>query len=179
MNKKRKTLIALLSFVIFLAIAGAAYQYLSNVFDPNSSLNTKKIAAADFTVLDADGNEVKLSDSFGKPIVLNFWASWCTPCQREMPHFEKVYPEVKEDVVFLIVDLADGIRESTETGSRFIEENDYSFPVFFDTKQEAAKAYKITAIPTTFFIDKDGNIVSDYQGALNEKKLLERIEAIR
>lgn len=179
MNKKKKTLIALLAFIILLAIAGAAYQYLSRAFDPDATQIEKKVAASDFTFVDNDGNEVKLSDYFGKPILLNFWASWCGPCQREMPHFEKAYPEYKDDITFLIVDLADGVHESTESGKAFIEESGYTFPVYFDTKSEGAVAYGITSIPTTLFIDKDGYIVSKYSGSLTEKKLLERIKMIK
>lgn len=178
MNNKKKTLTALLALIIVLAIAGAAYQYLSRAFAPDAQ-TTKKVAASDFTFVDKDGNEVKLSDYFGKPIVLNFWASWCGPCQQEMPHFEKAYPEYEDDVTFLIVDLADGVRESTDSGKAFIEESGYTFPVYFDTKSEGAVAYGITSIPTTFFIDKDGDIVTKYSGSLTEKKLLERIEMIK
>lgn len=179
MTNKKKTLTALLALIIILAIAGAAYQYLSRTFNPDAPQIAKKVAATDFNFVDKDGNEVKLSDYFGKPIILNFWASWCGPCQREMPHFEKAYPEYKDDITFLIVDLADGIHESTDSGKAFIKESGYTFPVYFDTKSEGAIAYGITSIPTTFFIDKDGNIVSKYQGSLTEKKLLDRIEMIQ
>lgn len=179
MNTKKKTLTALLALIIILAIAGAAYQYLSRAFDPDAPQITKKVAATDFTFVDKDGNEVKLSDYFGTPIILNFWASWCGPCQREIPHFEKAYPEYKDDITFLIVDLADGVHESTDSGKAFIEKSGYTFPVYFDTKSEGAVAYSITSIPTTLFIDKDGYIVSKYMGSLTEKKLLKRIEMIQ
>ncbi|MEG1427850.1 MAG: redoxin domain-containing protein, partial [Oscillospiraceae bacterium] len=63
----------------------------------------EKTPAADFTVYDQEGNEVKLSDYFGKPIVLNFWTSWCGPCKQEMPHFEKTFVERGKDIHFLMV----------------------------------------------------------------------------
>jgi thiol-disulfide isomerase/thioredoxin len=176
MDKKRKTMIGIVIFVMFIAIAGSAYNYLSEGFNPDSALTeSKKMPAPDFTVMDNDGNEVKLSDYFGKPIVLNFWASWCGPCQREMPHFNKAYGEFKDEVNFLMVDIG----ETTESAKSYIAENEFTLPIFFDTEQDAAKTYGITAIPKTYFIDKYGNITSSYEGALDEEKLHNRIELIR
>lgn len=179
MNKKRKMLISIVVFLIFLAVAGSVYNYLSQSFNPDSRLNSKEVAATDFTVLDTDGNEVQLSDYFGTPIVLNFWASWCGPCQREMPHFNKAYSEYKNKVTFLMVDMVNGMGETTEKGKAYIADNEFTLPVFFDTEQDAASVYGITAIPQTIFIDKDGNIVSSYKGSLDEEKLLNGIESIR
>ena len=90
--------------------------------------------APDFTVYDADGNEVKLSDFFGRPIVVNFWATWCSPCKREMPSFERMYEKYGEDVVFLMVNLTDGYQDTVKKASDFVEKNGYTFPVYFDTK---------------------------------------------
>ncbi|MBQ4347432.1 MAG: TlpA family protein disulfide reductase, partial [Firmicutes bacterium] len=87
--------------------------------------------APDFTVYDSEGNAVMLSDFIGKPIVLNFWASWCGPCKMEMPEFNEAYAELGEDIQFLMVNVTTG-RETQESASAFIEENGYSFPVFYD-----------------------------------------------
>lgn len=138
-----------------------------------------RIKAPDFTVFDSEGKPVKLSELVGKPIVLNFWASWCPPCKSEMPHFNKVYADVKEDVIFMMVDLVDGQRETVDKGKKYIEGEKFTFPVYFDTEQEAANTYGIQSIPTTFFIDKDGYIVTGSQGAIEEEKLLQGIEYIR
>lgn len=189
MNSKTKTVLGILLFVVFIGAAAFAYNILSDRFTPKkdwplvtdtTQQNTvEKTPAPDFTVIDSEGNEVKLSDFFGKPIVLNFWASWCPPCKAEMPHFEKIYPDVKVDIVFLMVDLVDGQRETLDTGKKFIADTGYTFPVYFDTKQEAAYAYGITSIPSTFLIDKDGNIVKWYQGGIDEETLLAGIELIK
>ena len=128
--------------------------------------------APDFTVYTADGAEVKLSDMKGKPVILNFWASWCSPCKMEMPDFDEVYAQHGEDIHFMMVNLTDGSRETVEKASAYIEEQGYSFPVYYDTTQEAAYTYAVSAIPTTYFIDAEGHFVAYGQGALSMEHLL-------
>lgn len=136
--------------------------------DPKEEL----VEARDFTVLDYDGNEVKLSDYIGTPIVLNFWASWCPPCREEMPHFNKVSEEYTNDeLLFLMVDMVDGARETVDKGKKHVEDNGYTFTVLFDTKQDAAATYGIRSIPTTIFIDKDGYIITGAEGGIDEETL--------
>ena len=183
MNNKKKTVIAVIGFAAFLMIVYIGYTYLSATFrlsdNPTSSAqgDTYK-TAADFTVFDEAGNPVKLSDFSGKPIVLNFWASWCPPCKSEMPHFNSVYANKEDEVVFLMVDLVDGQRETKEKGLQYVTDQAFDLPVYFDTKQEAAFAYGISSIPTTFLIDAKGNIVTSYKGAINEATLIEAIKLI-
>ena len=130
-----------------------------------------KQAAPDFTVYDADGNAYKLSDFLGKPVILNFWASWCGPCKMEMPDFDEKYQEYGDQVQFLMVNLTDGSQETVETASSFIAEQGYSFPVYFDTEQDGAIAYGVNAVPVTYFIDAEGNLVTYARGALSAENL--------
>jgi thiol-disulfide isomerase/thioredoxin len=127
--------------------------------------------APDFTVQDAYGNDIKLSDMLGKSVVLNFWASWCPPCKGEMPDFNKVYSELGEDIQFMMVCVVDGNRETAETGAEHIEANGYTFPVYYDVNQDASMKYGITSIPTTYFIDAEGYFVTYASGAINEETL--------
>lgn len=123
--------------------------------------------APDFTVFDALGNPVSLSDMRGKPVVLNFWASWCPPCKAEMPDFDKVYRELGDEVVFMMVNVWD----TKDAAEAVINSMGYSFPVYYDLAESAASAYGVESIPQTYFIDKWGGFVAYGIGALTEEDL--------
>ena len=116
-----------------------------------------KVPAADFKLPLLSAETRSLSDYKGKVVFLNFWATWCPPCREEMPAMEKLYQRFKnEGLVFLAVDIQEGRKEV----EAFIKERGFSFPVALDEKGEAAGLYGIRSIPTTFIVDKDGNIIA-------------------
>ena len=135
-------------------------------------------AAPDFTVYDKDGNAVKLSDFRGKPVVLNFWASWCGPCQSEMPDFNEKHKELGDEIHFLMVNLTDSAKEK-ENALALITQKGYTFPVYFDTDISAANAYYVSSIPATYFINAEGHLVARASGAINGETLLKGIDMIR
>jgi len=132
------------------------------------------VPAPDFTVQDWDGNEVQFSDYLGKPIVLNFWAHWCGPCQMEMPEFNAAYERLGGEVTFLMVHEGAAV----DDGKEKVTEGGYTFPVVFDVDSSAGNMYGITAFPTTFFIDKDGNLQAYYMGAMDADLLQQGIDLI-
>ena len=135
--------------------------------------------APDFTVTNAAGEAVQLEDYFGKPIVLNFWASWCGPCQSEMPDFQTAYETHGEDVHFLMVNLTDGARETVESAQAYADKNGFSFPLLFDTEGDASIAYGVMSIPSTYFIDAHGVPTAQASGALDLATLEKGIGMIR
>lgn len=126
-------------------------------------LNTANEKAIDFKLMDLDGNQVSLSDYKGKNVYVNFFATWCPPCRGEMPEIEKISQEYKDqDLVVLAVDLG----EDRDIVKSFVEENQYSFKVLLDSDQAVADQYNITSIPVSYFIDKEGNVVTKQVGAM-------------
>ena len=184
MNKRAKIIIGIVAFALLFLFASAGYKWLSNRVVPQddtsaSPSQTEKTAAPDFTVQDADGNNVSLSDFTGKPVVINFWASWCPPCRAEMPDFEEMYKKYSDQgLVFMMVNMTDGGRETTDIAKQFLEENGYTFTAYFDVEQSAAYAYGISSIPDSIFIDKEGNVFSAYTGMIDAKTMEKNIEAI-
>ena len=145
---------------------------------PSENTGTQLTKAPDFTVYHLDGNEVNLSDFFGKPIIVNFWASWCGPCKMEMPDFNEAYQIYNDEITFLMVNMTDGSRETVEIASSFIEDSGYTFPVYYDTAYSAAITYSVSSLPTTYFIDAEGNLIAHARGAIDGATLQKGIDMI-
>ena len=149
------------------------------ISEDNSSTEEPELTLApDFTVYDLEGNEVHLSDYFGKPIIVNFWASWCGPCKMEMPDFDAAYATYKDDIVFLMVNMTDGSRETVEVASKFIANSGYTFPVYYDTQYSAAITYSVASLPTSYFINEKGELVAHAKGAIDADTLQRGIDMI-
>ena len=179
MNKK--VWILLLALVVLIAGAAAAYNTLADRMPqenlaaeetvPEETREVNRNLAPDFTVYDLEGNAHALSDFRGKPVILNFWASWCGPCKGEMPDFEEKYQHYQQDIHFLMVNLTDGSQETVESARAYIDSQGYTFPVYFDSDLSGAIAYSVTAIPATYFIDENGVLVAYGKSALSGEKL--------
>ena len=192
MNSKKKILIIAVVFVLLLAGAFLLYNKLSGSVSPDQLAaedeaqnqdeecdgQQAKVKAPDFVVYDKDGNKVGLSDYLGKPVVLNFWASWCGPCASEMPDFEEAYKERGDEIQFLMMNLTDGYQETMESATEYIQEQGFTFPVFYDTESNAANTYATYSIPMTFFIDSEGYMVARATGALDSATLKKGLDMI-
>lgn len=189
MKDKKRALIIILVLILLVGVAYVLYAQLG------SRVDAKQLAAQeeqngetpeetpplapDFMMTDAEGNEVHLSDYIGTPIVLNFWASWCRPCKMEMPEFNEKYLEMGDEVQFLMVNMTTSSRESLEKARSFIAEQEYSFPVFYDTEGDAAETYGVYSLPATIFIDAEGRAVAQATGVIDAEILQTGIDMIK
>ena len=146
------------------------------VMESDTDIESALPLAYDFVMQDGDGNDVRLSDFLGKPIVLNFWTTWCPACVRSSPYFEQLYRGMGEYIHVLKVNLPSA-REPRQAVDEFIAANGYTLPVYFDVSGEAAMVYGIRSIPDTFFINADGYITARIIGAVNERALQEGISS--
>ncbi|MBR5721346.1 MAG: TlpA family protein disulfide reductase [Clostridia bacterium] len=150
---------------------------------PSTSENTdnkdkKEYSVDNFTVFDAEGNKVELWDCIGKPLILNFWASWCGPCKSEMPHFEQAYKD-NPDICFMMVNVTTSSTDEKSSAAAYVKSPGFTFPVYFDTTGVASEKYGIMYIPMTFLIDKNGNLVGQVDGSMSKEELDECIRIVK
>lgn len=132
-------------------------------------------SATDFSLSDLNGNRVSSKGLQGKNIYINFWATWCPWCVKELPDIEKVYQKYKDkSLVILAIDLG----EDKETVNKFIQQNNYHFNVLLDSVQTVAQRYNISSIPVSIFIDKNGKIAQRITGAMKEDQIIADIDKL-
>lgn len=197
-SKPMGLIITLVALATLIVGASILYKKLEDDVDV-SQLNTQQIAstaevteednstaqanqqltlAPDITIYDVDGNANKLSDFRGRPVVMNFWSSNCGPCKSEMPEFEAVYQQYGDKVQFLMVNVTDGYWDTMDSASSYIDKSGYTFPVYYDTDNNASYVYGVSALPTTYFIDADGHGIAYAMGAIDKETLLKGIDMI-
>lgn len=200
MSKTVKWILAAVALVAVIVIASLLYnnlsdKYADNGFDISDSHNESTTAdsnssnatsaqtsrfplAQDFTVLDKDGKEVSLSDFIGKPVVINFWATWCFYCKEEMPDFNKSYLEHSDEVVYLMINATDGVQETKEAANAYVSENGLSFDIYYDTTGKAAEAFGVIALPSTILVNDEGRVIGKQMGLVDYKTLEEGVEIL-
>jgi thiol-disulfide isomerase/thioredoxin len=137
----------------------------------------EKPKAYDFNLEDTKGNKVKLSDYKGKIVILNFWATWCPYCVKEMPELESAGKKLQEgkDAVLLTID----VQENPDVVNKYVADKKLELPVLLDTEGLAASEYAVNGFPTTFFINRDGTVYGNVVGATDENTILSTIEKMK
>lgn len=169
--------------IIFLfasILVGGLFVWMGRVDDPNRLNNIAAprsgAPAPDFTLVDLEGNVHTLSNYEGRPVIINFWATWCAPCATEMPAFQRVYDTYRDEGLVI---LAINNSESAGTILEFMDEKDLDFTVLLDVQFDATRAYEQNAFPTTFFIDRDGRIQhTEIGGSMSEAYIASKVSKI-
>ena len=130
--------------------------------------------AVDFTLTSSTGESISLSDYEGKIVFVNFFTTWCTYCDLEMPDFQAAYEAHGGDVVFLLVDVYQSERISTDEVVQWYEERGYTMPMVIDEEGIATVSYPVRAFPTTFVVDREGKVMGYLEGAM-EADMIESI----
>ncbi|MCA1030574.1 thiol-disulfide oxidoreductase ResA [Bacillus timonensis] len=171
MKKKR---LIIRTTILFLLLSAVGYTLYSNFFVSKEKIVIGK-EAPNFVITDLNGNKHTLSDYRGKGVFLNFWGTWCKPCEREMPHMNKLYQVYKDKGVEII---AVNVNEPKFSVEKFVEKYDLTFPIGIDKGDQLLHAYGIDPLPTTFLINEDGIVVEIITGEMNEpmiKKYMDQI----
>lgn len=183
MNKN--LIVSLVCLIVLIGGSYMAYQQLTTVgtkkspstnqtFSNTIELNSIEDESFNIEFENEQGEKVLLDSYVGRPIVLNFWASWCPPCREEMPIFAE-QQLINPDIVFLYINQTDGIRETKEKARGFLKNEGLSMPVQFDETSDSAIKFGLTALPSTYFIDAKGNIRNRAMGALSKETLVSAI----
>jgi cytochrome c biogenesis protein CcmG/thiol:disulfide interchange protein DsbE len=164
-NSVQKKILFLLFFFITITIASVWYVMRST---PN--------LASDFSLTDLNGNPFSLSDFKGKIVIIDFMATWCSPCRLQMPHYEVVWEEYQNRIVILSIDI--DVRESEDTLRIFTQ--DYPFATWIWARDTAnlGETYKVIWIPTTVIIDQEGSIRFTRVGVTSSSTLIQEIEEL-
>jgi cytochrome c biogenesis protein CcmG/thiol:disulfide interchange protein DsbE len=131
--------------------------------------------APDFRLAAPDGGSLSLSDLRGRVVVLNFWATWCTPCRAEMPALEQVY-RAHQDEGLVIVGI--DVQEAADRVSAFLPEVGVTFPILLDSDTRIATRYRATGLPASFIVDRHGIVRDIRLGPYSEEMLLPRLEPL-
>jgi peroxiredoxin len=173
MGKWRRTVqVAILLAV--LVVGGYAIWSALFTGDKSGSLKTGS-EPPPFTLADLDGGTVSLSNYKGKPVVINFWGSFCEPCVKEMPEFERQYVKWKDkDLVILAINLS----EDTLTVNNFVKRFELTYPILRDVSRKTERSYGLRQYPTTFFVKPDGTLMEVVVGGMLEEDINERVERL-
>ncbi|QPA32722.1 TlpA disulfide reductase family protein [Thermaerobacillus caldiproteolyticus] len=133
--------------------------------------------APDFALKTIDGQSIHLSDFRGKPVIVNFWTTWCPPCREEMPAMQKFYQEYKNEVQLLAVHLTS--QDERQKVEPFIQKYGITFPVVLDEKGKILKLYNIQTLPTSYLIDSNGVIRKKIVGPMTYKQMVEITAKLR
>lgn len=175
MEKKKKRLVirTIILAVLVLAIGYTVYETATKDKVELIAVGSK---APDFTLVDLNGEKHKLSDYKGQGVFLNFWATFCGPCEREMPAINRQYQVFKDQGVQT---LSVNIAQTDFEVQNFVDRHELTFPVVIDKTKSVSTTYNVGTLPATLVIDPDGKVVKIITGELEEGKIASYMELVK
>lgn len=179
-NKKQKIALFTVGLLMVVAIvSGLVLPYLQNrnidTVSPGRLQQEQKIPVPDFQFTDADGNTLSFENFKGKPIVINFWGTWCPWCVVEMGDFNKAAGEYGDDVNFIFLDADDTV----EDVQNFLADNQYdNITSYFDSLGHGSYVFGVSSFPTTIYVDADGNLYDAAIGRTNYDSITSIVDAM-
>lgn len=174
-KKKKKRLYFRISVLSVIGVL-LGYVFYSNFIQNDNTLVLEGDTAPNFKLETLEGETVELNDYRGQGVFLNFWGTYCPPCEEEMPYMENQYQEYKDRGVEI---LAVNVGESELAVERFVDRHDLSFPIPMDKNKAVLDSYGIGPLPTTFLINKDGKVLEILTGGMTEKNIQGYMERIQ
>lgn len=173
--KKRQRLIMRSVILVVIALA-LGYTLYNTVFNDKKEPVKAGDTAPNFVLKDLEGNEVELEDYKGKGVFLNFWGTYCPPCEKEMPAIQRQYDKYKDQgVVVLAVDIA----EPKFTVEKFANRLNLTFPIVLDQQREVVDEYGVGNLPATYLISPEGKVIDKITGELNDTHVRNYMEKIK
>jgi thiol-disulfide isomerase/thioredoxin len=164
---------ALFALAVILALVGYSFYSNGNLFTEKEEKAAVGFYAPDFTLTGMDGKEYRLSD-VQKPVMINFWASWCGPCRAETPDLMRLYDKYNGKFEILAVNVT--VNDKEENAKKFVRFFGMKFPVLFDREGDIAEKYQVMGFPTNVFVDKKGRVIHITNGVLPPEKLEKTIQ---
>jgi len=174
MDKKKKRFY-IRTIILGLMVAAIVFTIYTNLTKEKTALLQVGDEAPDFALVDMNGKKHQLSDYKGQGVFLNFWGTWCKPCEREFPLMDKQYQVYKDQGLEI---LAVNIGESNFAVQKFIDRKGLSFPVLIDNNKSVMETYNINPLPTTLLINPEGKIEKVITGEMSEEMIKKYMEQI-
>lgn len=178
LNNRKNYKVNLNGLIIFILLIAFGYTVYFGLFQNTQAghVTADSNGAHDFILSDLEGESYSLSDYSGKGVLVNFWATYCPPCEKELPYIENAYLDYKNQGVEV---LAINVEEPMIVVNKFISEKNISFPILLDRHGEVSRNYGVLNLPISFFISADGKIVEQISGEMTEETIRENMEKIK
>ncbi|XJZ26088.1 thiol-disulfide oxidoreductase ResA [Bacillota bacterium Lsc_1132] len=172
--KKQRLIVR--SVILLVLIGAVAYTLYANLTKDKQTKVAIGEKAPDFVLTDMQGKKHRLSEYKGQGVFLNFWGTWCKPCEVEMPYINNQYHQFKDKGVQV---LAVNVGESKLAVTKFAQRHQLDFPIVIDNETQVQSAYGIDPLPATFLIDKTGKVVNYFTGQMTEKTVRDLMNEIK